>query len=188
MGLYAHGRLVETMMQSHSLSLDRTERKIAPRERAGGSLIKTPRGKRRSVSLKLAIVARRLRLKYDQRAEESGLTRAQWSVLAVVSRRPGATQRTLADLLSVTDVTAGRMVDRLCADGYLERRDNPEDRRAYRIYLTDRARPVLARLSKLSTLFEEEVFANFTNEDLARLDDLLGLMARNLADTCMERT
>ena len=125
-------------MQSHSLNLEQKERKVAPRDRMGGGVIKTSRGKRRSVSLKLAIVARRLRMKYDQRVEEGGLTRAQWSVLAVVSRRPGATQRTLANLLFVTDVTAGRMVDRLCADGYLERRENPEDRRAYRIYLTDR--------------------------------------------------
>jgi MarR family transcriptional regulator, transcriptional regulator for hemolysin len=175
------------MMQSPSLNLERKERKVAPRDLSGGGVVKTPRGKRRSVSLKLAIVARRLRMKYDQRVEEGGLTRAQWSVLAVVSRRPGATQRTLANLLSVTDVTAGRMVDRLCADGYLERRENPEDRRAYRVYLTDKARPVLARLSKLSALFEEEVFAGFSDEDLARLDKLLGLMARNLADVDFER-
>jgi MarR family transcriptional regulator for hemolysin len=84
-------------------------------------------------------------------------------------------------------VTAGRMVDRLCADGYLERRENPDDRRAYRIYLTDKARPVMARLSKLSTQFEEEVFANFSDEDLARLEQLLGLMARNLADVDTEK-
>ena len=174
-------------MQSHSLNLERKERKTAPRDRSGTSVLKTPRGKRRSVSLKLAIVARRLRLKYDQRVEEGGLTRAQWSVLAVVSRKPGATQRTLANLLFVTDVTAGRMVDRLCADGYLERRENPEDRRAYRVYLTDKARPVMARLSKLSTQFEEEVFANFSDEDLARLEQLLGLMARNLADVDTEK-
>lgn len=175
------------MTQSHSLNFERKERKIAPGNRSGASILKTHRGKRRSVSLKLAIVARRLRMKYDQRVEEGGLTRAQWSVLAVVSRRPGATQRTLANLLFVTDVTAGRMVDRLCADGFLERRENPEDRRAYRVYLTEKARPVLARLSKLSTQFEEEVFANFSDEDLARLDELLGLMARNLADVDVER-
>jgi MarR family transcriptional regulator for hemolysin len=101
----------------------------------------------------------------------------------VVAQRPGATQRTLANLLSVTDVTAGRMIDRLCADGYLERRENPEDRRAYRVYTTDAARPVLIAIGKLARQFEEELFQGFADDDLVRLDELLELMARNLGDS-----
>lgn len=170
-------------MQTRSFNVRDKERRKARGERPGGCVIKAPRGKKRSVSLKLAIVARRLRLRFDQRCEQLCITRAQWSVLAVVARRPGATQRTLANLLSVTDVTAGRMIDRLCADGYLERRENPEDRRAYRVYITDAARPVLIAISKLARQFEEELFEGFAEDDLARLDELLGLMARNLGES-----
>jgi len=164
-----------------SFNVQAKERKVSRRERSGGSVIKTPGGKKRSISIKLAIVARWMRQRFDSRVEEVGLTRAQWSVLAVVSRKPGATQRTLAELLSVTDVTAGRMIDRLCNEGYIERRENPNDRRAYRVYLADAARPVLARLTKLATQFEDDLFEGFTDDDMVRLDQLLAVMTRNLA-------
>ena len=170
-------------MQPHSSHPRAKERRTEYGERARGGVIRASRSRKRSVSLRLAIVARRLRLRFDQRAEQSGITRAQWSVLAAVARNPGTTQRRLADLLSVSDVTAGRMIDRLCIDGFLERRENPGDRRAYLVDLTDKAKPVLMRLGKVATIFEEELFAGFSDEDLARLDQMLGLMARNLTET-----
>lgn len=84
-------------------------------------------------------------------------------------------------MLEVTDVTAGRLIDRLCSDGYLERRENPNDRRGYRIYLTPAAQPVLKQMDEVGKLHEEESFANINDDDLAKLDELLSIIARNLA-------
>ena len=74
------------------------------------------------------------------------------------------------------------MIDRLGADGYVERRENPDDRRAYRVYPTDKVKPVLAAIGKVARQFEEELFDGFECEDIVRLDELLGLMASNLRD------
>ncbi|MFP5305971.1 MAG: MarR family winged helix-turn-helix transcriptional regulator [Gammaproteobacteria bacterium] len=137
--------------------------------------------RKRSLGLKLAVISRQLRQRFDQHVERSGITRAKWVLIAAVSRNPGATQRSIAAALEVTEVTAGRMIDRLCADGYLERRENPHDRRGYCVYLTPAAQPVLDKLGELAAVHEAEIFAGFSAADLAQLDALLDRIAENLA-------
>jgi MarR family transcriptional regulator, transcriptional regulator for hemolysin len=127
------------------------------------------------------VVARQLRITFDQSAERSGLTRAQWHLIAAVARHPGATQRLIAEALEVREITAGRLVDRLCDEGYLKRQENPNDRRAYCLYLTPAAQPVLDKLDELGKIHEAAIFAGFEAEELEQLDELLDGISRNLA-------
>ena len=127
------------------------------------------------------MVARQLRITFDQSAERSGLTRAQWHLIAAVARHPGATQRLIAEALEVREITAGRLVDRLCDEGYLKRQENPNDRRAYCLYLTPAAQPVLDKLDELGKIHEAAIFAGFETADLEKLDELLDGISRNLA-------
>lgn len=84
-------------------------------------------------------------------------------------------------MLQVTEVTAGRMIDRLCEDGLLERRQNPQDRRGYCVYLTPAAKPMLDQLSEAAAAYEAAAFAGMNDDDLARLDELLDMIVRNIA-------
>ena len=127
------------------------------------------------------MVARQLRITFDQSAERSGLTRAQWHLIAAVARHPGATQRLIAEALEVREITAGRLVDRLCDEGYLKREENPNDRRAYCLYLAPAAQPVLDKLDELGKIHEAAIFAGFEAEELEKLDELLDGISRNLA-------
>jgi DNA-binding MarR family transcriptional regulator len=142
-----------------------------------------PRGEslKRSVAVKLAIVARQLRVSFDQSAEDSGLTRAQWALIAVVSGNPGTTQRIIAEALEVKEITAGRLIDRLCDEGYLKREEHPSDRRAYCVYLTPAAQPVLDELDKLARVHEAAIFNGFEPEGLTTLEALLERVGRNLS-------
>jgi DNA-binding MarR family transcriptional regulator len=110
------------------------------------------------------------------------MTRAQWHLIAVVARNPGVTQRTIAEALEVREITAGRLVDRLCEDGYLRRDENPSDRRAYSVYLTPAAQPLLDRLDELAKVHEEWIYAGFEADDLEKMNVLLDRISRNLAD------
>ena len=139
--------------------------------------------RKKALAMKLTVIARQLWLDFDQDAEKIGLTRAKWSVVAEANRDPGATQRSIAMRLQVTDVTAGRLIDRLCAEGLLERHENPEDRRAYRVYPTEPAQPMLARLQELAIDHAREAFAGFEEDQLAQLDALLEALARNIGKT-----
>jgi DNA-binding MarR family transcriptional regulator len=132
--------------------------------------------------MKLAIVTRQLRAKFDQKVEQAGVTQARWIMIAEIANAPGATQRVIANKLGVTEVTAGRLIDQLCADGYLERRENPDDRRAYCVSLGPASESVIDQLRQIAEVFEQEVFAGFTSDDLEKFDSLLEMLASNAAD------
>jgi MarR family transcriptional regulator, transcriptional regulator for hemolysin len=141
----------------------------------------TTKNKKRAVGQKLSLIARQLRLSFDQGVEMKGLTRAKWTLIAAISRNPGATQRIIAQVLEVSEITAGRLIDRLCEEGYLKRSESPTDRRAYRLFLAASAQPVLDQLDEVARSQELQIFAGFDGADLEKLDELLDVLARNLS-------
>jgi MarR family transcriptional regulator for hemolysin len=98
----------------------------------------------------LSDVARLLRTYANHKAAQFGMTRAQWVVLVRLDRSEGLKQCELADILDVQPITLTRLLDRLADNGLIERRPDPEDRRAKRLFLTPAARPLLERLGDLS--------------------------------------
>lgn len=92
---------------------------------------------------------RMLRLYADKLAVRHGITRAQWAVLAKLERTEGLKQSELADLMEMQPITLTRLIDRLCNNDLIERREDPKDRRANRLYLRPAARPMLTQLAKL---------------------------------------
>jgi MarR family transcriptional regulator for hemolysin len=90
-----------------------------------------------------------LRTYADHRAAEFGITRAQWAVMARLDRQEGLKQSELAEMLDLQPITLTRLLDRLEESGLIERRADPQDRRAKRLYLTGAAHPLLERLSVL---------------------------------------
>lgn len=103
----------------------------------------------KQLALLVSDVSRLLRNKIDLMAGESGVTTAQWRVLANVAQcnaldRAPPNQAELASMLDVEPITLSRQIDRLAAAGLIERRPDPHDRRAHRLYLTDKAMPLLA--------------------------------------------
>ena len=97
----------------------------------------------RSLGFLLGDVSRLVRMRFDQRARDLDLTRAQWRVLAQLRRREGINQRALADILDIENITLTRHVDRLELKGLVERRPDPNDRRARTLHLKDKAKSVL---------------------------------------------
>ncbi len=88
-------------------------------------------------------IARILRVAGDRRARAHGMTRAQWVILWQLERQPGLSQKELSEILEVEPITVARLVDRLAARGMVERRDDPSDRRIWRLHLLPPAFPVL---------------------------------------------
>jgi MarR family transcriptional regulator for hemolysin len=143
--------------------------------------------RKRSIGLKMTVLARQLRQGFDERVENAGVTRAQWVLIATVAASPNATQRELAAKLEVTDVTACRLIDRLVAAGLLERREHAQDRRAYRVALTQAAQPLMAKLATAAETYESEVFANLDDADIDLFNALLARISQNLSGARDER-
>jgi DNA-binding MarR family transcriptional regulator len=108
-----------------------------------------------SLGFLLNDAARLLRRRFDHKARSLGLTRAQWQVLARLARHEGINQVGLADLLELEPITLCRLIDRMEEGGWVVRQRDPADRRAHRLYMTDKAHPVIARMWALA----EEVYA-----------------------------
>lgn len=101
-------------------------------------------------------------------------------MIAVVSRHPGATQRMIAEALEMSEASAGRLIDRLCADGLLERRDRDDDRRARAVYLTEKAEPLLAKLATIAREAEIRMFHGFSDDELERLQSYVDRLYGNV--------
>src|SRR5215469_1345197 len=128
-------------------------------------------------------VARLFGRRFNQRALLFlGLTRAQCKVLGYLARNEGINQAGLADLLEIKPMTLVRQVDRMEEDGWIERRPDPGDRRAHRLVLTEKARPILARILDLSTEVRNEAFAGLSEVEGRHLIGLLGRVHANLSD------
>jgi DNA-binding MarR family transcriptional regulator len=103
-----------------------------------------------NIGFLISDVSRLMRRRFDARARLIGVTRAQWRVLTTLSRVEGINQGGLAERLEVEPITLCRMIDRLEEAGHVERRRDPTDRRAWRIYLTDTSRPLLDKLHAIA--------------------------------------
>jgi MarR family transcriptional regulator, transcriptional regulator for hemolysin len=115
-------------------------------------------------------VVRLLRTYADHKAAQFGLTRAQWAVMARLDRSEGLKQSELAEVLDLQPISLTRLLDRLCESGLIERRSDPADRRAKRLYLTPAARPLLKRLSELG---EELMATTLAGIDRATVQEML---------------
>lgn len=124
--------------------------------------------------------ARLLRRRFDDRARCLGVSRAQWQVLFALSRNEGVNQAGLAEALDVETITVGRMVDRLAEADLVERRADPADRRAWRLFLTPRAHPILIELRQIAEIVMTEALEGISAEEESALNDLLGRARSNL--------
>ena len=128
-------------------------------------------------------VARLFGRRFNQRALLFlGLTRAQCKVLGYLARNEGINQAGLADLLEIKPMTLVRQIDRMEEDGWIERQPQPGDRRARRLVLTDKARPILARILDLSNEIRAESFAGLSKDEGKQLLELLRRVHGNLSE------
>ena len=139
------------------------------RERTIEAVIASDHEIQRAISLRFTVLARLLRNNFDRQVAGLHVTRSQWAMIAVVSHQPGATQRVISEALEMSEASAGRLIDRLCADGLLERRDRDDDRRARAVYLTPAAEPLLEKLAKIALETEDRMFLGFSHDELERL-------------------
>jgi MarR family transcriptional regulator for hemolysin len=134
----------------------------------------------REIAFTIMDVARLLKTYADQRARQYGMTRAQWAVLFRLDRSEGLKQSELAELLDLQPITLTRLLDRLSDNGLIERRADPNDRRANRLFLTPAARPLLERLTVLGEDMMATVLAGLDAKTIERMLRDLGLVKENL--------
>jgi DNA-binding MarR family transcriptional regulator len=140
-----------------------------------------------TLPFEIAETAHALRKAFDRRAVGLGVTRAQWKVLFRLTRQPGLRQIELADMLDIEPITLSRIIDRLEEAGLVERSADPADRRAWRLHVTARARPLVEKLRAVADDMVAEAFGGTDPKDIETTRQVLGRVRENLCGAAMNR-
>jgi DNA-binding MarR family transcriptional regulator len=125
-------------------------------------------------------VARLMRVNYNRRVQGLDLTQAQWRALTILLRNPGMWQCHLADALETKPISAARLIDRMQAAGWVERRADPSDRRAVQLYLTKQSEPIMSELRKHGASCRGMALQGISTEEQEQFLDILTRMRANM--------
>ena len=126
-------------------------------------------------------VSRLRRSAYDQLMKPLAVTRSQWWVLAHLSRHDGMTQTQLADVLDSGKASLGDVLEGLERGGWIERRCDPADKRARRVYLAKPARGLIDRMTILEDAFNAQILKDLNVLERAALLRSLSKIRRAIA-------
>jgi DNA-binding MarR family transcriptional regulator len=115
--------------------------------------------------------------RFADRLAPLGLSPHHAGILGRVGASPGLSQQQLSDLLGIHPSRLVAIVDELESMGFVERRENADDRRSHALHLTDRGKATLAEIGKIGREHGTELCAALTREEREELVRLLGLIA-----------
>src|SRR4051812_3283957 len=135
----------------------------------------------RNFGFLLKEVSRRYVNRFEVRAREISLNLAQAKALVRLEKNEGVSQARLAELAEVDAMAMVRILDRMEAEGLLERRPDPADRRARCLYLTEKARPILSEIWRLSEEIRAEIFAGVSKAEREQFMSVLERVYANIS-------
>ncbi len=118
-------------------------------------------------------VARLLRTVFERRVRSLGLTLQGPRDVARLHRRPGLSQSEVADVLEIEKATAGRLIDRMEAKGWIERRADPLDRRINRLHLTSEAKRLHALIWPIAETTVDDALSDLSRSERKALSRLM---------------
>ena len=140
----------------------------------------------RDLGFLLNDVARLMRRAFDRRVRPLGLTRAQWFVIAHLYRTDGQTQTNLAEELDMERAPLGKLLDRLEDGGWIERRPDPHDRRANRVFKTNKIDPMIEEMRIEAEGLYDVALKGLDDEARRRFIEHLTKVKGNLLSTIAE--
>ena len=124
----------------------------------------------------------------DERLKTNDQTQPRWRVLSWANLLPGIKQTELAERMGISGPTLVRILDSLEAQGMIERRESPDDRRVKEIHLTERGLPVVEQIDAEVSEIRDTVLADISEKDLRTCLDVLAHMRHNLAGVGAKRS
>jgi DNA-binding MarR family transcriptional regulator len=110
--------------------------------------------------------------------EKFSLTPKQFSLLAFLWKQDGLSQVELSDKCQIDRTTLGGLIDRLQKQGYVRREPNPEDRRAFQIYLTEKGQALEEELLAIARKVTDSFTAGLSSAETETLRQLLKKLRR----------
>lgn len=139
-------------------------------------------------SLLLYEISRQQRTCFDRRAQHLKLTRSQWHALGILRRNPGIRQSKMAEMMEVEPITLVRLLDRMEKAGWIKREQDPKDRRANCLMLTDKVRGIVEQMIRISLGLRGDTLKNFSEAERLQLLAYLKRIKQNISEALCKET
>jgi DNA-binding MarR family transcriptional regulator len=133
-----------------------------------------------AISWLLADASRLIRKLADRRLATIGLTRAQWQALGNLRRMGPLTQAALAEIMEVETATIARLIDRLEAAGWIERKPEANDRRVKLVSMTEKATDIMDEVGVIGQKLRDDMLIDLSQTEREQLVVLLSTMKSRL--------
>jgi MarR family transcriptional regulator for hemolysin len=139
-----------------------------------------PRPPRPPIGLQLTRTARSVSRAFDGALAEAGGSLPVWLVLLSLKSQPPGNQRDLAEAVGIREATLTHHLNAMDARGLVTRRRDPANRRVHLVELTAEGEATFRRLRSAAVAFDQRLRRGLSDEDVARLDGLLGRLEGNV--------
>ncbi|MQA96119.1 MAG: MarR family transcriptional regulator [Streptosporangiales bacterium] len=137
---------------------------------------------REPIGRQLTRTAKILGRAFDDALVAAGGSQPMWLVLITLKSRQVANQRELADAVGIRGATLTHHLNAMESVGLVTRRRHPDNRRVHLVELTAEGDALFLRLREVVTAFDRRIRDGLSEEDVARLGDLLTRLRANVAD------
>jgi DNA-binding MarR family transcriptional regulator len=127
--------------------------------------------------------SRLMRKRFEQTASRYGLSSAQWRLLVRVFKEEGVAQARLAELLEIEPISVSRLIDRMAEGGWIERRNDANDRRVRQIFLTERSRKIFGEMRGIAAQVFEHALTGLSVEERKATLHGLSTICSNLSES-----
>ena len=135
---------------------------------------------KRPLPVYFSIIYRHGRVMHDKAMKQFGITGQQMGYIRWIGENPGISQEALARRMQIDKGAVAKAVGNLVEKGFVERRKNPDDRRAYCLFPTEKARNIRSRIEQCARRIEGELFDGLTPEETELFENLLGRVTENM--------
>ncbi len=129
---------------------------------------------------KLNLSARLIKRKLDVYVMEFGITIPQWTELKILSVEDNLMQVEIANRLNADIATVGATTDRLVKKGFVKKKKQKDDRRAYRISITNQGRDIVENVDKKVDLCNQNALVGFSQDEIKQFFLYLDRVSINL--------
>lgn len=116
----------------------------------------------------------------EWRVKDTGVYRSQHRLLMHLSRQPNCSQAALAEFLEVSPAAIAVSIKKLEKGGYIRRETDESDNRVHQVTITPKGEQVILKSITMFQEVEAQMFENFSDEEMAQLDDFLERIYHNL--------
>lgn len=122
----------------------------------------------------------KVKKEFTKRLKPYDITPEQWALLNRLGEQDGLTQKDLSERTYKDQPNTARILDKLEKKELLKRTDNPSDRRAVLIFLTDKGRHVRKNIIPITTQLNKDAAMGLEKEECHQLISLLNKVYENL--------